>query len=193
LPSRTLKQSSVSTTQRRRSSRGTRLVAACLRCNRHHPSPKLFKRRHQESNLVYELRGLACEIRHTPRTSWFTHQHPAEESNLVRQFRRLPCFHHTRRATNTNVPTWTRSEDHELRRPGCVPLHTSKVAGTLRRAVAADRLTLAFRAARPQAAEGCVFGWRRSESNRQITKISGSARSVVVAALPVCVPRRCVL
>jgi hypothetical protein len=67
-------------------------------------SVKLFKRPRQELNLVFELRRLACEIRHTPRTK---NQHPAEESNLVRQFRGLPCFHHTRRASS--VPTWTRT------------------------------------------------------------------------------------
>ena len=57
-----------------------------------------FKRPRQESNLVYELRRLACEIRHTPRTKFVFLQHPAEESNPVLQFRRLPCFRHTRRA-----------------------------------------------------------------------------------------------
>jgi hypothetical protein len=47
------------------------------------------KRPRQESNLAYDLRGVACCIRHTPRT--FPQQCPADESNAVLQFRRLPC------------------------------------------------------------------------------------------------------
>lgn len=34
---------------------------------------------------------------------------PAEESDLVLQLRRLPCFRHTRRACHANIPTWNRT------------------------------------------------------------------------------------
>jgi hypothetical protein len=69
----------------------------------------------QESNLVYELRGLACEIRHTPRTS--SSEHPAEESDLVLQFRRLPCFHHTRRASFVRADDWICTSIDRFTRP----------------------------------------------------------------------------
>jgi hypothetical protein len=49
-------------------------------------------------------------------------QYPAGESNLVRQFRGLPCFHHTRRAT-IKCPDLDSNQDHDLRRVGCDPLH----------------------------------------------------------------------
>ncbi len=87
-------------------------------------SVKLVKSPRQESNLVYELRGLACEIRHTPRTNTKTIQRPAEESNLVWQLRRLPCFRDTRRAqSQSKRPDLDLNQDHGLRRAGCDPLH----------------------------------------------------------------------
>ena len=36
---------------------------------------------------------------------------PTEESDLVLQLRRLPCFRHTRRAFHTNIPTRTRTRN----------------------------------------------------------------------------------
>ena len=56
----------------------------------------------QESNLVFELRGLAFESG-TLRERLI--QYPAEESNLARLLRRQPCILHTRRA-NMAIGRW---------------------------------------------------------------------------------------
>lgn len=48
----------------------------------------------QESNLVYDLRKVAC----VPAHSKDIHQHPTEESNLVRRLRTPSCVPQTRRA-----------------------------------------------------------------------------------------------
>ena len=61
----------------------------------------------QESNLVYDLRKVAC-LRHTPRTIT-SNKHHNEESNPVLQHRRLPCFRHTRRACHISIPTGNRT------------------------------------------------------------------------------------
>jgi hypothetical protein len=54
----------------------------------------------QESNLVYDLRSVAC-VHHTPRTI----KYPTEESNLARLLRRQSCVLHTRRAfLHTGLP-----------------------------------------------------------------------------------------
>ncbi len=50
----------------------------------------------QESNLVYELRGLACES--GTLQGHVAVQYLARESNPVLRFRRPPCVHHTRKA-----------------------------------------------------------------------------------------------
>ncbi len=70
----------------------------------------------QESNLVYDLRRVAC-VHHTPRTSFIARansilelmrhrasKYPAEESNLARLLRRQSCVLHTRRALRYPVP-----------------------------------------------------------------------------------------
>jgi hypothetical protein len=53
----------------------------------------------RESNLVFDLRRVACEIRHTPRTDFhvglvgnLSYERPAEELNPVWQIRSLPCY-----------------------------------------------------------------------------------------------------
>ena len=77
-----------------------------------HPRPvlsRILKRPCQESNLVYDLRRVAC-FRYTSRTNdsrarprcstaIIIRKHPAEESNPVRPLRRRSCSLHTRRAT----------------------------------------------------------------------------------------------
>ena len=60
----------------------------------------------QESNLVFDLRKVACESS-TLRERLI--QYPAEESNLARRLRRPSCIRHTRRAICVSVPTWTRT------------------------------------------------------------------------------------
>jgi hypothetical protein len=62
----------------------------------------------QESNLVLDLRRIACAPAH-PEDVLFPTRFPAEESNLVGQLRTLPCFRHTRRACLRNIPTWNRT------------------------------------------------------------------------------------
>ena len=60
----------------------------------------------QESNLVFDLRKVACESS-TLRERLI--QYPAEESNLARRLRKPSCILHTRRAFCVSIPTWTRT------------------------------------------------------------------------------------
>ena len=46
---------------------------------------------------------------HPPHSKDISIERPTEESDLVLQLRRLPCFRHTRRANRANIPTWTRT------------------------------------------------------------------------------------
>ena len=71
----------------------------------------------QESNLVYDLRRVAC-VHHTPRTI----KYPTEESNLARLLRRQSCVLHTRRACN-QYPDLELNQGLDLRRVQCSPLH----------------------------------------------------------------------
>jgi len=60
-------------------------------------------------------------IRHTPRTFL---QHPAEESNLVRRFRKPSCLPHTRRAQPASLPMLIRipkSVSNPVAGPGLEP------------------------------------------------------------------------
>ena len=65
----------------------------CLLGETHRP---LFKSqiRNTKFQIKSEIRNLKSEIL----------QRPTEESNLVRQLRRLPCFRHTRRASALFAP-----------------------------------------------------------------------------------------
>ena len=70
----------------------------------------------QESNLVYDLRKVAC----APAHSKDIHQHPTEESNLVRRLRTPSCVPHTRRARReprSPDRTHTRQQSLELQVP----------------------------------------------------------------------------
>jgi hypothetical protein len=53
----------------------------------------------QDSNLVLDLRRVACDPPHSEDVAHLSCEYPAEDSNLVWQLRTLPCVHHTRRAS----------------------------------------------------------------------------------------------
>lgn len=57
----------------------------------------------QESNLILDLRGVACLLRHTPRTCC---QCPTRESNPVLQDRSLPCY--PSHSQGMDATTWPR-------------------------------------------------------------------------------------
>lgn len=71
----------------------------------------------QESNLVYDLRRVACCPLH-----FKDHQYPTEESNLARLLRRQSCVLHTRRAIK-QYPDLESNQGLDLRRVQCNPLH----------------------------------------------------------------------
>jgi hypothetical protein len=74
-----------------------------------HPSQKCPR---QESNLVFDLRRVACDPAHSEDFLFF--EYLAEESNLIRQLRTLPCFRHTREASLSKNQT-------AISRPGVEP------------------------------------------------------------------------
>ena len=74
----------------------------------------------QESNLVLDLRRVACDPQHS-RTYFL--QRPAEESNLVRQFRGLPCSSGTPTGRSFQCLDQDLNLDQDLRRVLCDPLH----------------------------------------------------------------------
>jgi hypothetical protein len=62
----------------------------------------------QDSDLVLDLRRVACDPPHSEDVAHLSCEYPAEDSNLVWQLRTLPCVHHTRRAIRR-----TRIEENE--------------------------------------------------------------------------------
>ena len=84
--------------------------------------PKL-KCRRQESNLIFELRGLACESGTLRRLScWFST--PPRNRTSSGRFEVCHAVHHTRRALSiSQYPDLDLNQGLDLRRVQCYPLH----------------------------------------------------------------------
>jgi hypothetical protein len=82
---------------------------------------------HQDSNLILDLRRVACDPPHSEDVGSSRRQYPAEDSNLVRQLRRLPCVPaHSQGvsfAQKTTLPQLTLGARHrtQISRPGIEP------------------------------------------------------------------------
>jgi hypothetical protein len=70
----------------------------------------------QDSNLVLDLRRVACDPPHSEDVAHLSCEYPAEDSNLVWQLRILPCVHHTRRAIPKISEEKTEAPDGSRRR-----------------------------------------------------------------------------
>ena len=84
-------------------------------------SSATFQCPRQESNLVFDLRRVACKS--PTLRGQFSVQRPAEESNLVRQFRRLPCDPAHPQGLLSKCLDQESNLDLDLRRVLCDPLH----------------------------------------------------------------------
>ena len=76
-----------------------------------------FKRRRQESNLVYDLRGVACEVRHTPTTN----SSPSRNRTWSNSFGSWHAVRHTHGLSQYPDPEL--NQDQDLRSVLCCPLH----------------------------------------------------------------------
>ena len=83
------------------------------------PAP-VFQCPRQESNLVFDLRRVACKS--PTLRGRFSAQRPAEESNLVLQFRSLPCDP-AHPQGHSKCLDQESNLDLDLRRVLCDPLH----------------------------------------------------------------------
>ncbi len=85
--------------------------------------PSLFKRRRQESNLIFELRGLACESG-TLRRHGLSFSTPPRNRTSSGRFEVCHAVHHTRRASSiSQYPDLDLNQGLDLRRVQCYPLH----------------------------------------------------------------------
>ena len=103
-PASILPANATSTTfhSKRRRWESNPLRSGCSRLPCRLAPASVIKCSRQESNLVFDLRKVACESG-TLRERLI--QYPAEESNLARLLRRQPCILHTRRA-NMAIGRW---------------------------------------------------------------------------------------